>query len=67
MTTKSKEGKEQAGLSEKFKSRYLPLYMMLIPIVLYYAIFVFKPMAGLVIAFQDYNVFKGILSLRRVI
>lgn len=60
MTTKSKEGKKQAGLSEKFKSRYLPLYMMLIPIVLYYAIFVFKPMAGLVIAFQDYNVFKGI-------
>lgn len=46
--------------SERFKSRYLPLYLMIIPVMVYYALFVYKPMAGLVIAFQDYNVFKGI-------
>lgn len=40
--------------------KFIPLYIMLIPFVLYYALFVYKPMGGLVIAFQDYNIFKGI-------
>ena len=44
----------------RFKSRYLPLYIMVLPVILYFVIFVYKPMAGLVIAFQDYNVFRGI-------
>ncbi len=46
--------------AERLKSRYIPIYLMFLPVFLYYAIFVYKPMAGLVIAFQDYNVFKGI-------
>nr|WP_246427805.1 ABC transporter permease subunit [Paenibacillus phyllosphaerae] len=33
---------------------------MLIPFLLWYAIFVFKPMYGIQIAFKDYSVFKGI-------
>ncbi|WP_240633412.1 ABC transporter permease [Paenibacillus montanisoli] len=36
------------------------LYLMLIPVLAYYVIFVYKPMGGLVIAFQDYSLFKGI-------
>ena len=39
---------------------YIPLYIMLIPFVLYYAMFVYKPMGGIVVAFQDYSLFKGI-------
>ena len=36
------------------------LYIMLIPFVMFYIIFQYKPMTGLVIAFKDYNVFTGI-------
>ncbi len=46
----------------RFRSRYLPLYIMILPVMVYYILMVYKPMAGLVIAFQDYNVFKGILG-----
>ena len=35
------------------------LYLMLIPPVLFYLIFCYKPMIGVIIAFQKYNMFKG--------
>jgi putative aldouronate transport system permease protein len=35
------------------------LYLMMIPGVLYYLIFKYGPMFGLVMAFQNYNVFQG--------
>jgi putative aldouronate transport system permease protein len=35
------------------------LYLMALPVLVYYIIFHYLPMAGLVIAFQDYNLFKG--------
>ncbi len=36
------------------------LYLLLIPFLLWYAMFVFKPMYGIQIAFKDYSVFRGI-------
>lgn len=36
------------------------LYLMLVPVLAYYIIFKYVPMYGLVMAFKDYNVFKGI-------
>ncbi|WP_083258599.1 ABC transporter permease [Cellulosilyticum sp. I15G10I2] len=36
------------------------LYAMVLPAILYYFIFKYVPMYGLVIAFKDFNVFKGI-------
>ena len=39
---------------------HISLYVMLIPFVLFYIFFMFKPMGGLVIAFKDFSVFKGI-------
>ena len=36
------------------------LYIMILPAVLYLILFVYKPMGGLVIAFQDYSLRKGI-------
>ena len=38
------------------------LYILLIPFLLYYILFVFRPMGGMVIAFKDYSVYKGILG-----
>lgn len=38
------------------------LYIILLPAVLYYAIFCYAPMGGLVIAFQKYSVTRGILD-----
>lgn len=40
--------------------RYIPLYLMALPGVIYMIINNYLPMAGLVVAFKDYNVQKGI-------
>ena len=42
--------------------RYLPLYLMLLPVIIYYLVFVYAPMGGLVIAFKDYNIYDGIFG-----
>ena len=36
------------------------LYLMLLPVMVYFAVFAYAPMAGLVIAFKDYGIFTGI-------
>ena len=33
------------------------LYLILIPFILYYAVFVYRPLWGLQIAFKDYSVY----------
>lgn len=38
------------------------LYIMLAPAIVYTAIFAYKPMYGILIAFQDYSVKKGVLG-----
>jgi putative aldouronate transport system permease protein len=43
-------------------SRYKSLYLMLIPFFLFYIIYKYVPMAGLIIAFKKYSVGKGILG-----
>lgn len=45
---------------ELVRNRYL--YIMAIPIICYYLIFCYGPMFGIVIAFKDYQVSKGILG-----
>lgn len=42
--------------------RYKWLYLMLVPVIAYYAIFKYAPMYGIVMAFQKYNVFKGVFG-----
>lgn len=38
------------------------LYVMLLPVLLYYIIFKYVPMYGITMAFKDYNVFKGVFE-----
>lgn len=42
--------------------RYRQVYLMLLPVLLYYIIFHYIPMAGVVIAFQDYKPALGIFE-----
>lgn len=48
-----------------FRNNY-DLYLMLIPAVAFYLIFKYGPMYGVVIAFQDYNLFTGVLHSKWV-
>lgn len=48
------------GSNKRLLKKYAPLYIMLIPFLLYYVFFKFKPLGGLLVAFQDYQLFKGI-------
>lgn len=38
------------------------LYVMLIPGIIYYLIFHYGPMAGVIVAFKDFDIFSGIFS-----
>ncbi len=38
------------------------MYILLIPAIIYYIIFHYIPLGGLVIAFQDFNIFKGVFG-----
>ena len=42
------------------------LYLMVLVPIVYYIVFCYKPMYGLVIAFQKYNLFKGVAGSKWV-
>lgn len=52
-----------SGLRRSFKKdwkRYKLIYIMLVPVLTYYVIFHYLPMAGIVVAFQNFKPAKGI-------
>lgn len=54
-----------AAVAKKRKNYFLrnwQIYSMILPGVLFFAIFKYVPLAGSIIAFQNYNVFQGILG-----
>lgn len=53
--------KPKAGGFRKLM-KYKALYIMLAPVILYYLIFAYGPMFGIVIAFKDYNIFDGVFA-----
>ncbi len=59
MTTIKSEMAFKVPLKKRIAKRKY-LYIMLIPVVAYFIIFKYIPMWGLLISFQDYNVFKGV-------
>lgn len=52
------------GLSKRARVlwRYRVLYMMLLPGLIYYALYRYAPMGGALIAFKDYNVLLGMFK-----
>ena len=39
-------------------------YIMIIPVLIYLALFCYKPMYGLIIAFKDYKITRGIEAVK---
>ncbi|MEF2248646.1 MULTISPECIES: ABC transporter permease [unclassified Paenibacillus] len=42
--------------------RHYQLYMLAVPMILFYLIFVYTPMYGIIIAFKDFSIVKGIAA-----
>ncbi|KQX68403.1 protein lplB [Paenibacillus sp. Root444D2] len=51
---------DRRGIDMKRLRENMPLLLMFIPVILFYLIFKYAPMAGLIIAFKDYNFFDGV-------
>ncbi len=64
MKTKiNEQGTRMQGNSfQKAIKKYWMLYLMFIPVALFYIIFAYVPMGGIVIAFKDYNPMLGFLG-----
>lgn len=46
----------------RYAWKHKALYLMLLPGMIYFIVFKYVPLAGSVIAFQDYDIFKGFLG-----
>lgn len=55
----TKWSRTRARLVQEIKADFL-LYAMLAPMILWFVVFLYKPMLGLQIAFKDFSLFKGI-------
>jgi len=42
--------------------KYRNLYIMLIPVIIYFIMFHYLPMYGVIIAFKDFDIIKGIMD-----
>jgi ABC-type polysaccharide transport system permease subunit len=59
------EGRKGYGaMLKRDLHRYRFVYLMLLPVVAYYVIFAYLPMYGVFMAFQDYNLMKGVAGSR---
>lgn len=48
-------------LYDHFKREW-QIYLMLLPTIIWFLVFLYKPMYGLQIAFKDYSIFKGVAA-----
>lgn len=60
MKTKQRAGESFSVRVKKDWKRNRSLYVLVIPVILFYLLFHYKPMYGAIIAFQDYNPRLGI-------
>lgn len=61
----AKSQKEAAGSKRgifKVMSNYWELYLLLLPVLIWFVVFSYVPMGGLIIAFQKYSPIKGIID-----
>lgn len=58
---KSKIVSDKIGIVKDFRKNW-GLYLMLFPVLVYFALFCYKPMYGVIIAFKDYSPVLGIMD-----
>lgn len=58
--------KNTPGYVKRNLKRYRYIYLMLLPVILYYAVFCYAPMGGVVIAFQNFKPALGITGSKWV-
>ena len=56
------ERRQASGETIRYIRKNYDLYLLLLPAMLYYFIFCYIPMGGVMIAFKDYNIFEGIFN-----
>ena len=56
------KGKVYSFIRRHRIDRNWPLYVMLIPVIAYFAVFCYAPMYGITLAFKDYKVRAGIMG-----
>ena len=61
---KNLSAKKQRAQTFKFRSfkKYRVLYFMMIPALLYFIIFCYTPMYGILMAFKDYKISRGVMG-----
>ncbi len=52
-------GQRLGRLGEHFRREW-QIYLMLLPMIIWFVIFLYKPMYGLQVAFKDYSIFRGV-------
>ncbi|MGG1516282.1 ABC transporter permease subunit [Paenibacillus oryzisoli] len=55
---------EKRSKTWRTMKRFLPLYLLFLPVLIYYAVFHYAPMTGVVIAFKQYSFMDGIFGSR---
>ena len=60
-STSRKSVRARSSALKFFRNEY-DLYLMLVPMLLFYILFAYKPMTGLIVAFKDYSPFRGMLG-----
>ena len=60
MTACRLKSKRQKGTFVSNLRRFWPAYVMILPVIVWYLIFAYLPMGGLVIAFKKFSVIRGI-------
>lgn len=61
-TEKIKRGRSKKGSFRKDLKKYLPLLMLTSPAIIYFILFHYAPMVGVVMAFKDFNYNLGIFG-----
>ena len=54
-------GQRASWLSDHIRNEW-QIYLMLLPVIVWFLLFLYKPMYGLQIAFKDYSIFRGVAA-----
>lgn len=60
MQSKQKKGEFRKTLIKAWNYKWV--YVMLLPVMAYFAVFKYVPMYGITIAFKNYNIFQGVFK-----